>query len=296
MRRLKLHSRRPFVKTGPGAGREISPRLPVLVSPVMETPPPNEPPAAPRVAPMLSAMPFSSNLEAPAEPRRESTSWSSLRGRARILQVLLGFYVLAAIACGFAWVTLVRLPQDHVPWRMDEGPPVGVGGAYGVVEMLAAEVTGGVFLVAFMAVAVFFCLWLWRAIRVVRRFGNVAPLESAAMSVWWFFLPVVSFWKPYVVLGTLSQAACTVPDWDNVPRSQLVVLWWAAWIGQVVSLAMGLTFMVLIQRPEKVLLEVAALGAFFTCGVVAALCLFLLVRQITKNLGRQLGISRRTDA
>jgi hypothetical protein len=59
---------------------------------------------------------------------------------------------------------------------------------------------------------------------------------------------------------------------------------------------MGLAFMVLIQRPEKVLLEVAALAAFFAFGVVAALCLLLLVRQITKNLGRQLGVNRRADA
>lgn len=82
--------------------------------------------------------------------------------------------------------------------------------------------------------AVLFCIWTFRANRFVRDAGAKNLRHSPGWSVGWFFVPILSFWKPYQAMSDLSRASSSPADWASVRRNGVLPLWWAAWIGSIV--------------------------------------------------------------
>jgi hypothetical protein len=225
-------------------------------------------PQAPSIASMRLKMTPATVL---SSGRRESVSLSSLRLRAWVVSAFLLAYVPLVLLAGWAGVVWLR---DDVPeFSAQERMLRMVLDLYGLV---------------FVLTVIFFCLWVWRAAKTVRRLGITVSVESPGMAVWVFFIPIVWWWKPYAVVRTLWQVAMEPNDWDNVAITQALPLWWIAWIGQWLTAIAALSIELVVMGSDKRYLQIAAIWIFAICGAVAALCLFTIIAQTTHRLGKQL--------
>ena len=224
-------------------------------------------PSAPSIAAMrLNTTP--AVVLSQAGGRRESTSLTSLRWRAWVASACLLIYVPLVLLAAWAGVRLLQ------------------GAAQDQQRMLHTLVNfNGL---VFGLTVVFFCLWLWRAAKTVRRLGITVSVESPAMAVWTFFLPILWWWKPYAVVRTLWQVAMDPNDWDNVAITQALPLWWTAWIGQWVSALAGVSVQFVVMGTDKRYLQIAAIWTFAICGTVGALSLLAIIAQTTRRLAKQL--------
>ena len=200
--------------------------------------------------------------------RRESTSLSSLRWRAWVASAFLLAQVPLVLLAGWAGVALLR------------------GQSPGQEQMLRTVLN--CYGLVFGLTVIFFCLWVWRAAKTVRRLGITVSVESPAMAVWTFFLPILWWWKPYGVVRTLWQVAMDPNDWDNVAITQALPLWWTAWIGQWVAALAGVAAQFVVMGADRRYLQVAAIWTFVVCGMVAALSLVTILAQTTRRLAKQL--------
>lgn len=225
-------------------------------------------PPAPSIASMRLKMTPATVL---SSGRRESGSLSSLRLRAWVVSAFLLAYVPVVLLAGWAGVALLRgsAPEFSTQQQMLRM----MLNLYGLV---------------FGLTVIFFCLWVWRAAKTVRRMGITVSVETPGMAVWVFFIPIAWWWKPYAVVRTLWQVAMEPSDWDNVAITQALPLWWTAWIGQWLSAIAGVSIEFVVMGSDKSYLQVAAIWIFAICGVVAAMSLLTIIAQTTSRLGRQL--------
>lgn len=92
-------------------------------------------------------------------------------------------------------------------------------------------------LMAFILSAVMFCVWVFRASKNVRALGTRRMRFSAGLCVVWFFVPIMSLFKPYQAVREIY--VCSNPEVPENARYegeslQLLGWWWAAWIAALV--------------------------------------------------------------
>ena len=56
---------------------------------------------------------------------------------------------------------------------------------------------------------------------------------SPAMSVVWFFVPVMGLWKPYQAMMQIWKASYEPVNWRSAKGHPVVVTWWLLWLGTV---------------------------------------------------------------
>jgi len=229
--------------------------------------------AEPRDAPTLANM----NLTAAAAARktvsrRESTTPKSLRWRAAAASLCLLAY--APVALYSAWIAVAFLSNRDQASNAELDRVT-----------LVADVYGGFFLLGVISI----CLWLWKMVKAVRRLGATNEASSPNTAVAYFFVPPFCFWKPYLIVRAVWQSAIDPRDADNIPVSQILPLWWTAWLTQWVTLIMFFIFeYVMLGVPQKPMLEIIDVWIFFACSTVAALCLVVIIIQSTRNLNHYL--------
>jgi hypothetical protein len=181
--------------------------------------------------------------------------------------------------------------QTSLRWRtvgavawMNSGANVSGGRVLPELSRLVLEAYGVVFLLTI----IFFCLWLWRAARTVRRLGVTLSHLRPSTAVTSFFVPLMWWWQPYATVRTIWQAAMDPNDWDNVAISQSLPLWWIMWIGQWVAAVAVVGIEMVVMGAEKHFLQTTAIWIFAGCGVVSALSLITVIVQASGGLRRQL--------
>ncbi len=106
-------------------------------------------------------------------------------------------------------------------------------------EALIGWIAFGVFLFC----AIMFLIWVHRANKNLHSFKNPVLRFSPGWSVGWFFVPIMSLFRPYQVVNEISKASNPDIDpnlnlLDSLPASAIVGLWWAFflisnWVGQI---------------------------------------------------------------
>lgn len=87
----------------------------------------------------------------------------------------------------------------------------------------------------YVASALFFLIWIYRA------YSNLKPLgaKNLKYSKWWaigcFFIPVVNFFRPYQVVNELWKASNPrIENYDSISSPSraplLIKFWWAFWL------------------------------------------------------------------
>ncbi len=95
-------------------------------------------------------------------------------------------------------------------------------------------ILGYVYIAACVLSALLFCIWTFRANRFVRYLGASNLRYSPLSSVGWFFVPLLSFWKPYQAMCDLSRASVSPRAWSSIKRDIKLPVWWTFWISAIV--------------------------------------------------------------
>jgi hypothetical protein len=85
-------------------------------------------------------------------------------------------------------------------------------------------------LLVFMVTAAVFLGWFHRSYRNLAALGATDRQFSPASAVGSWFIPVAGFWKPYRAMHEMWRAG----DISAVGSSNLIRLWWAAWLVSLV--------------------------------------------------------------
>ena len=128
-------------------------------------------------------------------------------------------WLLWATALGSVLEIVLRWRRGFDPYLIDEAE------AATVLAQLAL----------FVGTAIVFLVWLYRAEVNARALGAQDMMVSPGWAVGWFFIPLVHLVMPFVAVRELWKASATPRDWQLGPVSPVVVLWWACWLGTVIS-------------------------------------------------------------
>ena len=93
-------------------------------------------------------------------------------------------------------------------------------------------------LAVWLSTSVLVLLWIRRANHNVRQLGARGLRFSPAGSIGWYFVPIVSLWKPYQAMKEIWRASLDPENWPDMPVPVLLPVWWALWL---VSNSLGFT-------------------------------------------------------
>lgn len=122
--------------------------------------------------------------------------------------------------------------------------------------------------------------WIYRANQNCRRLGAADMRFTPGWAVGWYFIPVLSMWKPYQAMKEIWRASVAPADWRRQSRPMLMPVWWGMWL---LSLALGSAIMQLARHANSVddylRLGQVTLAADFL-EIPLAFALIVLVRRI----------------
>jgi hypothetical protein len=116
-------------------------------------------------------------------------------------------------------------------------------------------------------------VWIYNAACNVRALGARGLSTSPGWSVGWYFVPIMSLFRPFQAMDEIDHASASPTAWASERTPGLLRWWWAAWLisgvsGNAVAVASrglntlpelsGLTIFQLIEAA----LDVAAVSLF----------------------------------
>lgn len=104
--------------------------------------------------------------------------------------------------------------------------------AFGMIAFGGIALLGGL---AFYVTVFLWGRWVLRAARNLRALAPDAYFEfTPASQIWWYFVPLLSMWKPYEGMREIEQVSLMGLDVSEIgdgTKSQ-VPLWWGLWLSQ----------------------------------------------------------------
>lgn len=73
-------------------------------------------------------------------------------------------------------------------------------------------------------------MWIHRANYNARRLGARGLRFSPAGSIGWYFVPILTLWRPYQAMKEIWQASLAPQNWLGRPVPVLLPMWWALWL------------------------------------------------------------------
>ena len=164
----------------------------------------------------------------PPSLRYAHRSFRSVNGLGTAVSILICLVALAQAAVAAAnWYTY-KVVKDYVegsvkdPDRLDRADQVWV-------------LAFGGWLLALLAAAVVFIVWLWRARGNAELFCYGRHRRARGWVIGGWFCPVVNFWFPKQIVDDVIAASDPrtpplLPDLRRIPRHGLVLAWWLTWV------------------------------------------------------------------
>lgn len=85
-------------------------------------------------------------------------------------------------------------------------------------------------MVLWFVTAIMFCIWTYRCNVNVRVMGATGLNIRPGWAIGWYFVPIMSLWKPYQAMKEVWQASLSPTNWYNVKRGKIMSRWWFFWI------------------------------------------------------------------
>ena len=73
-------------------------------------------------------------------------------------------------------------------------------------------------------------MWIHRANYNARGLGARGLRFSPAGSIGWYFVPILTLWRPYQAMKEIWQASLDPQNWLDRPVQWLLPIWWALWL------------------------------------------------------------------
>jgi hypothetical protein len=128
-------------------------------------------------------------------------------------------WLLWANALGAALEIVVRWRRGFDPYYIDEAE----------LWMILAQ------LALFVGTAIAFLVWLYRAEVNARALGAQDMMVGPGWAVGWFFVPLCQLVMPFLAVRELWRASATPRDWQLGAWSPFIALWWACWLGTMIT-------------------------------------------------------------
>ncbi|MPV86282.1 DUF4328 domain-containing protein [Cardiobacteriales bacterium ML27] len=179
-----------------------------------------------------------------------------------------------SIISGFMEYQLLTDYERGVYASQDEA--VADGEANDRRQMVIAIGYGAVFIISGFLIL----KWVYRANYNARQLGAVGMKFTPGWSVGWYFIPIMSLWKPFQAMREIWQVSHNPKDWQSVEAGSILGAWWAfflinGWLGRVVYNQSN--------RAEEIaeFKQAASLSlASDVVGIILALVTLLLVNKI----------------
>jgi hypothetical protein len=92
------------------------------------------------------------------------------------------------------------------------------------------HVIGIAYIVVYALTAVTFGRWIYCANKNARALGAVGMQFSPGWSVGWYFIPILSLWKPYQAMKEIWQASSALEYWQGSAAAPILGWWWFAYV------------------------------------------------------------------
>jgi hypothetical protein len=176
-------------------------------------------------APLNPYSPPAASIEVPAYPPIASTAtFRSTMPLAKAITLILGIDIVAEVVSDVnAFVTI------DVMGRVSAGTPYEDAELSNIdTRNMGLAILSGV--VAILAI-VWFCMFMVRANRNARSFGSPMSIRPG-WAAGYFFVPIVSLWKPYQAMKEIWQGSDPDPNAKSflVAVPSLIGWWWALYI------------------------------------------------------------------
>jgi hypothetical protein len=93
---------------------------------------------------------------------------------------------------------------------------------------LRQEILSMAVLLLMAVTAIFFLIWVHRTSRNLRALGATHTRFSPGWAVGYWFIPIISLWRPYQVMQEIRSYS--TPLYEPDKGSSLIGVWWGLWI------------------------------------------------------------------
>ena len=212
----------------------------------------------------------------------EHRRYQSSRIRANWTRVLLIVFGVISLVSIFFTITEIGLLE-----QIESGAIVSEAEVTNNDDRQAA--IGALYIVAFVATVIAFCMWIHRASTNLPPLGVHDQRFSPRWAVGWWFVPIMWLFRPYQVMkevwkgsypiqGLVAQAA-----WRDAPASPLLGWWWAAWLLSAWVGDVGVQIFLRGQTTDELITGDWLVVVSEVIGILAIVLVFVLVQQITSN-------------
>lgn len=152
-----------------------------------------------------------------------ANSFQPLERRARLAIICFWAFMAAAALLAISLIAVVSLDQNLYA-DADLQPQ----GALEIIALLSAALTAILYLVLFLVCIVVFLMWLYRARRNLTALGITAVRWSPGWAIAWWFIPIMSLFRPYQVVKETWEASdpTAAPSERLAANSSAYLSWW----------------------------------------------------------------------
>jgi len=135
----------------------------------------------------------------------------------------------------------------------------------------------------FIVTGIVFLVWIHRANRNARALGAEGMRFTPGWSVGWYFVPIMSLWKPFQAMREIWQASAQPGNWQGVQTPPLVGWWWALYLASQALAQIGYRLSENIDSVDDAVFASVVTTLSNLSGSTLDVLAFLLVTKITQN-------------
>jgi hypothetical protein len=138
-------------------------------------------------------------------------------------------------------------------------------------------------LALFVVTGIVFLTWIYRANRNARALGAEGMRFTPGWSVGWYFVPVMSLWKPFQAMREIWQASAQPGNWQGVQTPPLVGWWWAVYLINQILVQIAYRLSDKIDNVDDAIMASFVTTLSNLSGSALDVLAFLLVTKIAQN-------------
>ncbi len=105
-----------------------------------------------------------------------------------------------------------------------------------------------IYMVVFIVSGFLILRWIHRANYNARQLGAENMAFTPGWSIGYYFIPILTLWKPYQAMKEIWKASKNPSDWGSSGTSSILPIWWTLWL---ISGFLGQTLFRLSMRAEE---------------------------------------------
>ena len=150
--------------------------------------------------------------------------------------------IMAGVGASSGWLEVQLLQAVRDGYEIGEDKVFANDMRQGIIGLIQVSI--------YLPLAILFLRYLWRANHNARALTGAELAYSPGSCVWWFFIPIANYFKPFSAVKEIWEASSPEPEVQgDTPGTGLLHMWWVFWI---ISSIMGNVSFRMNFRAEEV--------------------------------------------